>query len=80
MEIFDIISNMIVAIAVGFALYFFKDIWNLKRETKRLSLMVGSMPKHRWLLKMGMKEQAKYFNAFGMRSSHDKPNKFGMWY
>jgi len=76
MEIFDII----VAIAIGFALYSIKDLWYLKRETRRLSLMVGSMPKYRWLLKMGLKEQAEYFNAFGMRSSNIKPNKFGMWY
>ncbi len=79
MEIVDIISNMIVVIAMGFMLRSFKNIWDLKRETKRLSFITGAMSKHRWLLKMGMKEQARHFNAFGLRSGYN-PNKFGMWY
>lgn len=79
MEIVDIVSNIIVVIAMGVMLYSFKGIWNLNRETKRLFFIAGAMSKHRWLLKMGMKEQARHFNAFGLRSGYN-PNKFGMWY
>ncbi len=30
---------------------------------------IADMPEHRWLVKMGMLEQAKYFSSFGIRFS-----------
>ncbi len=77
MEIFEIINNIIIAIALGFALFSIKDLWKTSKEAKRLSVITRSMLKHRWLVKMGMVEQAKHFNAFGLRFNNHNPF---VWY
>ncbi|KKM23072.1 hypothetical protein LCGC14_1618990 [marine sediment metagenome] len=68
-------------IVLGLILYFmmllFRDLWRANKENKRISVIAGSMTKHRWLLKLGMREHAVYFNAFGMRSRSYSPFK---WY
>ncbi|KKL48561.1 hypothetical protein LCGC14_2324240 [marine sediment metagenome] len=73
----DIIENLLVVIAIGVMLFYMKDIWKSSREIKRFSKIGRDMSKYRWLMKAGMQEQAKYFNAFGLRSK--KHNPF-MWY
>ena len=80
MEIFGIVASLVTIIilgALGLLLFAFKDMWDANKKIKRLSRMAGSMPKHRWLIRMGMEEQAIYFNAFGVRLFNYKPDK---WY
>ena len=73
----DIIGNLLVVIAIGVMLFSMKDIWKSSREIKRFSKIGRDMRKYRWLMQMGMYEQAKHFNAFGLQSKNY--NSF-MWY
>lgn len=73
----DIIGNFIIGTAIGIMLFSIKSIWRSNKEIKRYSLIGKDMPKYRWLMQMGMQEQAKHFNAFGLRSKKYKPS---MWY
>lgn len=77
MGIEDLFNSMTVAIALGWLMVWFRDLWKANRENKKISIMAENMFKHRWLLKLGMREHAVHFNAFGMRSRSDRP---GAWY
>ena len=73
----DIIGNFLVVISVTVMLFSIKNIWKDSIEIRRFSKIGKAMSKYRWLMQMGMQEQAKSFNAFGLRQK--KHNLF-MWY
>lgn len=70
-------GTIIIAIALGLLMVSFRDFWKANRDNKKISVMSENMSKHRWLLKLGMREHAVHFNAFGMRSKSGRPGK---WY
>lgn len=69
----DIIGNFIIVISIGVILSSIRSIWKSNIEIKRFSKIGRDMPKYRWLIQMGMQEQAKHFNAFGLRSKNHNP-------
>lgn len=77
MGIEDLFNSMTVAIALGWLMVWFRDLWKANRENKKISIMSENMSKYRWLLKLGMREHAVHFSAFGLRSRNH--NSFA-WY
>jgi len=67
MEITGLLIYMLAAFSVVCSLWALRNAWNSAREAKRISTIVKDFPKSRWLLKMGMREHAICFNAFGLR-------------
>ncbi len=68
MEITGLLLYMLAALSAVCSLWALKNAWSSIRETKRISIILKDFPKNRWLLKMGMREQATCFNAFGLRA------------
>lgn len=64
--------NIITIIAIGVIVYSIINVFKSFREIRRLSKVGNDMSRYRWLLQMGMQEQAKHFNAFGLRIKNHK--------
>ncbi len=60
--------EIFVAICMGYAMWSLVNAFKLKMKFKRTSSILTHYPEHRWLIKMGMYEQAKHFNNFGLRT------------
>lgn len=75
------IDNLPIVVAIGvtvvIVVYSIIDLWQSNIGLKRLSKIHNDMPRHSWLMMMGMHEQAQYFNAFGLGT---KNHKSFMWW
>lgn len=67
------VYNIIMIIAICVSIYSIIDIFKTFREIRRLSKIGNVMSRYHWLIQMGMQEQAKHFNAFGLRTENHKP-------
>lgn len=73
MGIEDLFNSIIIAIVLGVLMASFRYLWKANRENKKISIMSENMSKYRWLLKLGMREHAVHFSAFGLRSRNHNP-------
>lgn len=72
MGIADFFNGINMAIVLTVLIFSFRNLWKVNKEHKRMSIIAGSISKHEWLLKLGMREHAVYFNASGLRTiKHD---------
>ncbi len=62
----DIVSNIIIIVAIIFTIYAIIDIIKSFRVLKKLKLRIDNLSRYLWLIKTGMHEQAAWFNAFGL--------------
>lgn len=60
--------EILVALCMGYAIWSLKNVFVTYIKFKRTSSILTHYPEHKWLMKMGMYEQAKHFNNFGLRT------------
>ena len=66
----DIIGNFIIGIAIVVMLSSIRSIWKSNTEIRKMSKICKDIPEYRWLMEMGMEEQARHFNAYGIRQKN----------